>query len=71
MVELRRDALTKEPILRESPDLRSLNRIKIDENTEIFVTDKKLKKYGEEYFRNLIKFKSKKKARGFLLNHKK
>ena len=49
--------LDKELAKQHSPDLSKLNRIVINDKLTIYVTDKKLKKFGKEYF--IEKYKNK------------
>lgn len=41
--------------IRKSPDLSKLKRVKIDDNTIVYVTPEKLEKFGEQHFIDLIK----------------
>ena len=45
--------------IRKSPDLSKLKRIKIDENTTVYVTPEKLAKFGEQHFIDLIQNRKK------------
>lgn len=38
-----------------SPDLSTLNAIKISESLTVFITDEKLKKYGEDHYQDKYK----------------
>ena len=44
---------------KESPDLSKLKRIKIDENTTVYVTPEKLEEFGKQHFIDLIKNREK------------
>ena len=44
---------------KESPDLSKLKRIKIDENTAVYVTPEKLEKFGEQHFIDIIENRKK------------